>query len=537
MPPSQTSEDYSTNLADIATHILYRSPLPSQNDLPIFILNAAAFPDTKDIDFDVLLPYVLARFPDEDELIDGKGYEVVFFAGGSDGATSAVKKGRPGWGWFLQAYHVLSRAMRKRLQRLYVVHERNWVRIMIETFSSIVSPKFRKKIVHVSTLSALALYIPIEDLLIPPSTYHYDRGLSSDIHVPYVSGKRAFGVKEPLPTSSTGHVRLPRVLREATSFVLLEENIKTEGIFRINPRTLTVDVLKEAYDRGQKFIVWRDGDSVLTFSHWKEGYGNVMVDEIEQMEGYPLFVAAGLIKQWYSQLREPIFAPSCYAQIERLFGDTNSEIQISQLVELLSVPSEWSLVSQPSRLILTLHLLPLMSKISEYQDWNQMSPYNLAVCFAPSLLRGPDPLRDAKVAGIIRRVLEAAVHHWKTDLAGSCGIDGWDFAEALRVPEAVDEREDKLEEAGTEPNTLDAQSEGIVLIDNDGSDDEGQDRPALPPRPVAAYSDSIQVRRKPAPTLQNPPRYSTIFADSPVDVLQAPGYEAVDEDQSTRTPQ
>ena len=148
IPPAPASEDYSVHLADAAAHIIYRSPLPSQTDLPVFIIDAAAFPDHAKVDYDALLPYVIARLPDEEELIDGRGYEVVFFAGSEEGGSASLKKERPGWGWFLQAYHVLNRAMRKRLQKLYVVHERTWIRFMIETFSTVVSPKFRKKIVH-----------------------------------------------------------------------------------------------------------------------------------------------------------------------------------------------------------------------------------------------------------------------------------------------------------------------------------------------------------------------------------------------------
>lgn len=147
VPPPRTSRDYSRELADTAASILYRSPLPSPAGLPVYVLNAAAFPDTHETDYDSLLPYVLARLPGEEELIEGREYEVVFFAGGDAGETSG-RKGRPGWGWFVQAYNVLSRAMRKRLQKLYIVHERSWVRVLTEVFSTIVSPKFRRKIVH-----------------------------------------------------------------------------------------------------------------------------------------------------------------------------------------------------------------------------------------------------------------------------------------------------------------------------------------------------------------------------------------------------
>lgn len=115
----------------------------------MFILNAAAFPDGRNTDYNALLPYVLSRLPDDEELIGGHGYEVVFFAGGGGGNEAMqTKKARPGWGWFLQAYRVLNRATRKRLQKLYLVHEKNWIRVLVEMFATVVSPKFRKKIVH-----------------------------------------------------------------------------------------------------------------------------------------------------------------------------------------------------------------------------------------------------------------------------------------------------------------------------------------------------------------------------------------------------
>ena len=147
VPPPQSSSDYSQDLASIARRILYRSPLPSKAGHTIYILNAAAFPDTREVDYDAVLPYVLARLPEEDELLGGTEYEVVFFAGGGEGAA-AKKSGRPSWAWFIQAYNVLSRAMRKRIQRLYIVHEKSWVRVLVEMFSTVVSPKFRKKVVH-----------------------------------------------------------------------------------------------------------------------------------------------------------------------------------------------------------------------------------------------------------------------------------------------------------------------------------------------------------------------------------------------------
>ena len=519
---------------------------------------------------------MLARLPDDEELIGGHGYEVVFFAGGGGGNEAMqTKKARPGWGWFLQAYHVLNRATRKRLQKLYVVHEKNWIRVLVEMFATVVSPKFRKKIVHgktsslklhglqdgmltvtVSTLSGLALHIPIEDLLIPPSAYLTDRRKSPDIHAPYASGRRAFGVKQPLHTAVDGSFRLPRVLRETTTFVLMDDNIKTAGIFRINARAQTVEILREAYDRGQKFIVWKELNTVLASSHRREGVGEVWVEELDQTEGYDLQAAAALIKLWYKELREPIFPTTCYQALEKYYGSPNIVLDPSHLLAMLSMDDEWSPISSKvSKHILIMHLLPLLSRVSQFSDWNQMTPGNLAVCFAPSLLRGPDPIEDLKISIIVRQILVAMVTHWR-DLEPLLNSSFEKFEDSLRMPEAVGDREDPLEEAQTKDSfDLDAQVSGITLMDNEESEDDDEGSPPpLPPRPRAttvdeslftttspfdarheqgtslANADPFErtgsvdgaivngispVRRKPAPALLPLPRYSTIINDRP----------------------
>ncbi|ORY08950.1 divergent CRAL/TRIO domain-domain-containing protein [Clohesyomyces aquaticus] len=534
--PRPESNDYSTSLARAASSILYRSPLPSKDNRPVYILNAAALPDSREADFDALLPYVLARLPEEDDLVKGYEYEVVFFAGDSDGSTS-VKKNRPGWGWFLQAYHVLSRAMRKRLQKLYIVHEKAWVRILTEIFSTIVSPKFRRKIIHASTLSNLALHIPIEDLLIPPSTYLHDRRISDDIFSPYASGRRAFSVRQPLPISTRGKPRLPRVLRETTSFVLMEDNIVNEGLFRVPPHAKLKEVLKEAYDRGQKFIIWKDNGATLPVPHYPHvEHLEEIVAEVDQRDAYSVLMAAGMIKSWYADLRQPIFPPASYKDLKRLFNDPDDVPDLERLRDLVSPSSEWSFLPVISREIVTRHLLPLLDAVAAHQDKNKMTPENLAVCFAPALLCGPDQLEDAKMSSIVRRIITVAVEAWPEGLREACGVNIDAFKEDLHLPLDQVDWEDPLEGRASqgEAHGEDNQITGIILQDNESSPREKP--PPLPPRSTNSQPRSASGRsshenatkRKPAPPLAVPPRYSTIVSDDPYDVAESPvSYAAV----------
>lgn len=125
IPLPRSSPSYDLNLATLASKVLYRSGRdPTGSGGPLLILCAAAFPDTRQVDYNKLLPYVLSELPGDEELSAGIGYSVVFFAGGggervgSDTGTegentqkSGGRWNRPAWSWSLQAYNLVSHSV------------------------------------------------------------------------------------------------------------------------------------------------------------------------------------------------------------------------------------------------------------------------------------------------------------------------------------------------------------------------------------------------------------------------------------------
>ncbi|USW58264.1 Putative Rho GTPase activation protein [Septoria linicola] len=563
VPPAEDSEDYLPELAAIAATILYRSPHPSKDGRPVYILNAAAFPDAFEVDYDTLLSYVLARLPGEDELLSGTEYEIVFFAGGPPDNATAEKKQGPATGWYLQAYHVLGRALRKKLAMLYIVHPRTWVRVLLNIFGTIVSPKFRRKIVHVNSLTALALHIPIEKLLIPPSAYLQDRKYSPDIFSPYVTGRRAFGVRHPLPKNiNTGKTRLPRVLRETTTFLLEPVNVKTEGVFRIPPHSTLTGVLKEAYDRGQQWIVWKEMGATFV----QPGLDKSLVDEIRLEDAYGVHSAASLIKTWYRELREPIFPESSYAFLRERYNNSDMQVTPEDLVDFILPSSSVSPLSPTAREILTRHLLPLLSIVAEHEPDNKMSAENLAICFSMCLVCGSDQMADAKASTIVKRILQAAIEMW-LQLRTGLELDENSFYADLQAPSDSNQYEDPLEQArrrSAGPNEYDEKGQighRISMNESDGSDSSNEKPPALPPRrrsraaslkaALAPHIPNVELpklpKKKPTPVCDpspgshtampdtigpaEPPRYSSIFdregrslprSDSPGSFVQVP---------------
>ena len=190
-----------------------------------------------------------------------------------------------------------------------------------------------------------------------------------------------------------------------------------------------------------------------------------------------------------------------------------------------------------------MHLFPLLARIADHAADNKMTPSNLAVCVAPALMCGPDPIEDAKMSRLVAKVVEFAIVHWHDSVAESCGMGGDRFDVLLRTPQAVSDWEDPLSRSASDsspPLTQSKQQEGIVLLDHEDSDSsDGTDPPPLPPRaqtqPVdkAPVTDqprtkmhtmagakavdqmASSIKRKPAPPIQAPPRYSTIIT-SPV---------------------
>ncbi|KAI7278708.1 Rho GTPase activation protein [Hortaea werneckii] len=506
VPPAEHSDEWDPALAAIAASILYRSPLPSREGRPVYILNAAAFPDSFEVDYDTLLSYVLARLPEEDELLSGTEYEIIFFAGGQpEGATSEKKNG-PGIGWYLQAYHVLSRATRKKLQRLYIVHPRTWVRVLVSVFGTVVSPKFRRKITHINTLTQLALEQPIYRLLIPPTTYIHDRKLEPEITVPYPTNRRAFNAPQPFPgNAETGHTRLPRVLRETTTFILHPANITTEGLFRIPPHSLLSSVLKEAYDRGQMYIIWKERGA--TFS--PPGTDQALIDEIRLEDAYGVHLAASMIKTWYRDLRDPVFPESSYALIRERYGANgdSTEVPLEDLVDLLLPASPQSPLAPTAREVLTRHLLPLLSRVASHESQNKMSSENLAIVFSMCLVNGSDQLEDAKVSMVIRKILKQAIEMWPV-LREGMGIRADGFEKDLEPPvdpreyedPVLEEEQDDVDEEGSRTRSRTVSGDerrsgsksGEKVFENAADEKSGRRRrsssqrgwaPALPPRP------------------------------------------------------
>ena len=305
------------------------------------------------------------------------------------------------------------------------------------------------------------------------------------------------------------------------------------------PHSKLRDVLKEAYDRGQKYIIWKDNGVTLPVPPYPNAeLQDEILAEVDPKDAYSVFMAAALIKAWYASLRQPIFPTESYGDLRRLYGDSQDVPDLDRLKDLFSPSSEWSLLPGISREIIVRHLLPLLDAVAARQEQNKMTAENLAVCFAPALLCGPDQIEDAKMSSIIRRIFTHAIDMWSNGLRDACEQSADVFFAELKLPMDEADWDDPVEEkrtSGEGSASLEEQASGITLEDNEKSHEayskpypeisHDDMPPPLPPRSrvASAKSSSDSAKRKPAPPLQvPPPRYSTVISDAPGDVAESP---------------
>ncbi|XP_029995199.1 SLIT-ROBO Rho GTPase-activating protein 3 isoform X2 [Sphaeramia orbicularis] len=155
-------------------------------------------------------------------------------------------------------------------------------------------------------------------------------------------------------TQSSGQ-QIPVVVESCIRFINLH-GLHHEGIFRVPGSQREVNLIRDAFERGE--------------------------DPLSDSE-CDLDSVAGVLKLYFRGLEPPLFPYDSYNQLlecVQIEAVTEKAAQIKAIVSTFPRPL----------LIVMRYLFAFLNHVSQYSDENMMQPYNLAVCFGPSLLRGLD---------------------------------------------------------------------------------------------------------------------------------------------------
>ncbi|KAI0244353.1 hypothetical protein L0F63_004124, partial [Massospora cicadina] len=274
---------------------------------------------------------------------------------------------RPGWPWLLRAYRRLGRKYKKNLKNLYVVHPSLWVRLLMDMMNKIISPKFARKVTWVKTLSELASFVPLSSMTIPEAVFEHNRKFEVEVALSSmgqrpVSGAvpRIFGSKLSDLMGEKGEKGLPLVVIQCMEFVLANGQ-EEEGVFRRSPSSMPLKEAKKLFDE----------------------------EKSVDLEKYGVHVAAVLLKVFTRELAEPIFISSLYGVIERMMQNGEQDEQVVGFLAEELVPK----LSPPAQLLLHYICFSLHTFVG-YSRFTRMTAQNLAVVWAPNLLRSGNPMLD-----------------------------------------------------------------------------------------------------------------------------------------------
>lgn len=233
---------------------------------------------------------------------------------------------------------------------------------------------------------------------------------------------------------------LPKVLVDTYRY-LRSSCLSVEGLFRVSPNAVLLDILREAVDREQ----------TIKWDEWGP------------------YTAAALVKLYYRSLPEPIFPHEYYGRLISLTNETESEEKgedeiFSKVRSLLE--SEEKGLPKSSRVLLLKHLIPLLALVAQNSEVNKMTPLNLAVCVAGSLVRSDDMVADAKASSGVRRFLEVAIE---------------------RIEELAPKLPDRSSSGGSYRSDMEQLGVGIDV------------KPPTPPTSPPSYSAGKRVQRKMVP--------------------------------------
>uniref|UniRef100_A0A672IPZ3 Rho GTPase activating protein 4a n=1 Tax=Salarias fasciatus TaxID=181472 RepID=A0A672IPZ3_SALFA len=147
--------------------------------------------------------------------------------------------------------------------------------------------------------------------------------------------------------------QIPIVVESCICFINLN-GLHHEGIFRVPGSQTEVNALRDAFERGEDPLAERS---------------------------YDLDSVAGVLKLYFRSLENPLFPIDSTSQLLEHAQISSEAERAAQLKTVIC--------SYPEPVIVVMrYLFAFLHHVSQYSDENMMQPYNLAVCFGPSLLRG-----------------------------------------------------------------------------------------------------------------------------------------------------
>uniref|UniRef100_A0A8C9F3K7 SLIT-ROBO Rho GTPase activating protein 3 n=1 Tax=Pavo cristatus TaxID=9049 RepID=A0A8C9F3K7_PAVCR len=216
--------------------------------------------------------------------------------------------------------------------------------------------------------------------------------------------------------------------------------LQQQGIFRVPGSQVEVNDIKNSFERGE----------------------DPLADDQNERD---INSVAGVLKLYFRGLENPLFPKERFQDLVSTIKTENPTERVHQIQQII--------VTLPRAVIIVMrYLFAFLNHLSQYSDENMMDPYNLAICFGPTLMHipdGQDPVScQAHVNEVIKTIIinHEGIFPSHRELEGpvyeKCMTGGEEYCDSPHSePGTIDEVD---HDNGTEPHTSDDEVEQIEAI-------------------------------------------------------------------------
>ncbi|XP_074833336.1 SLIT-ROBO Rho GTPase-activating protein 2 isoform X2 [Carettochelys insculpta] len=231
---------------------------------------------------------------------------------------------------------------------------------------------------------------------------------------------------------------IPLVVESCIRFIS-RHGLQHEGIFRVSGSQVEVNDIKNAFERGEDPLAGDQNDHDM--------------DSI-----------AGVLKLYFRGLEHPLFPKEIFHDLVACVTMDNLQDRALHIRKvLLSLPK--------STLIVMRYLFAFLSHLSQFSEENMMDPYNLAICFGPTLMSVPEGHDQVSCQAHVNELIKTIIIQHENIFPGPRELEGpvysrsgstEDYCESPHGETAS--AEDSVQDIAAEHHTSDDECEPIEAI-------------------------------------------------------------------------
>ncbi|XP_032640113.1 SLIT-ROBO Rho GTPase-activating protein 3 isoform X1 [Chelonoidis abingdonii] len=232
---------------------------------------------------------------------------------------------------------------------------------------------------------------------------------------------------------------IPLVVESCIRYINLY-GLQQQGIFRVPGSQVEVNDIKNSFERGE----------------------DPLADDQNERD---INSVAGVLKLYFRGLENPLFPKERFQDLISTIKMENSAERVHQIQQII--------ITLPRAVIVVMrYLFAFLNHLSQYSDENMMDPYNLAICFGPTLMHIPDGQDPVSCQAHVNEVIKTIIINHEgifpnhRELEGpvyeKCMTGGEEYCDSPHSePGTIDEVD---HDNGTEPHTSDDEVEQIEAI-------------------------------------------------------------------------